>query len=91
MEGNLTSPLRCYYDLERPEGFARRRRWPLLIALHGYEGNKESMMRVALRITNGGMLAIAMPLIPTPDIRRMGSRNDHPILLGRRLLSPATR
>jgi predicted esterase len=60
MEGVLTSPLRCYYDLEPPSGVVRRKAWPLLIALHGYEGHKESMMRVAHRITAGRMVTISL-------------------------------
>lgn len=60
MEGTLTSPQQCYYDLELPSGHSRRRFWPLLIGMHGYEGNKESMMRLALRVTDDRMLAITL-------------------------------
>lgn len=38
-----------YYDLYAPDGDAARPR-PLLIAFHGYEGNKESMMALAQKI-----------------------------------------
>ncbi len=58
MEGFLTSPLRCYYDLEAPPGGPSRR--PLLIALHGYEGNKESMMRLAQRMAGEKMIVISL-------------------------------
>ena len=40
-----------YYDLYLPDGDAAAAR-PLLIALHGYEGNKESMMALAQRINS---------------------------------------
>jgi predicted esterase len=40
-----------YYDLYVPDGDAAVGR-PLLIALHGYEGNKESMMALAQRINS---------------------------------------
>lgn len=39
-----------HYSLRLPPGFSRRRRWPLLVALHGYEGNKDSMLRLAAKI-----------------------------------------
>lgn len=40
-----------YYDLYVPDGDAAAPR-PLLIALHGYEGNKESMMAMAQKINS---------------------------------------
>ncbi|HLF84992.1 MAG TPA: hypothetical protein VI837_12530 [Blastocatellia bacterium] len=40
-----------YYDLYVPNGDAAAPR-PLLIALHGYEGNKESMMALAQKINS---------------------------------------
>src|SRR5947209_7062284 len=60
MERTLTSPLTCYYDLELPPNHARRRKWPVLIGTHGYEGNKESMMRLVLRIAGEKMIAASM-------------------------------
>ena len=59
MERFLTSTIRCYYDLELPRRAAHRR-WPLLIALHGFQGNKDSMMRVARRIADGRMVVISL-------------------------------
>lgn len=59
MEQFLISPIRCYYDLELPQA-QRRKPWPLLIALHGYEGNKDSMMRLARRIADGRMAVISL-------------------------------
>ena len=60
MEQSLISPLRCYFDLESPGARASRPLWPLLIALHGYEGNKESMMSLARRIAAGKMVVISL-------------------------------
>jgi predicted esterase len=64
MEQFLISPVRRYFELELPSFSHRRgesrRRWPLLIALHGYQGDKDSMMRVARRIAAGQMLVISL-------------------------------
>lgn len=60
MEKFLTSPIRRYYEVELPHTHNPRRRWPLLIALHGYEGNKDSMMRLARRIADGKMVVISL-------------------------------
>lgn len=60
MEQFLTAPIRCYFELEVPRGYSRRRRWPLLIALHGYEGNKDSMMRLARRIAGSKMVVMSL-------------------------------
>src|SRR5437764_12869863 len=60
MERTLTSPLTCYYDLELPPNNGRRRKWPVLIGTHGYEGNKESMMRLVSRIAGPQMIAASM-------------------------------
>jgi predicted esterase len=43
--------IKLYYDLFVPDS-PRRNPLPLLIALHGYEGNKESMMALAQRINS---------------------------------------
>lgn len=60
MERFIASPIRCYYELELPHAERRRKRWPLLIAMHGYEGNKDSMMRLARRIADGRMVVISL-------------------------------
>ena len=60
MERFLLSPIRCYYELELPRGRSRKKRRPLLIALHGYEGNKDSMIRLARRIADGRMVVISL-------------------------------
>ena len=49
-EKAIEQHINLYYDLHVPEGFAGPR--PLLIALHGYEGNKESMMGLAQKINS---------------------------------------
>lgn len=60
MEQFLLSPIRRYFDLELRQSRSLKKPWPLLIALHGYEGNKESMMRLARRIANGRMAVISL-------------------------------
>ncbi len=60
MEGTLTSPLSLYYDLELPQRHTKRKRWPLVIGTHGYEGNKESMMKLVLRVTKDDMIAASL-------------------------------
>src|ERR1700722_435071 len=59
MEGSFTSALHRYYDLELPTVSGRGRR-PLLIALHGYQGDKDSMMRLARRIARDSMVVISL-------------------------------
>jgi predicted esterase len=64
MEQTLTSPFTAYYDVEPPAAArpdkGRRKKWPVVIGTHGYEGNKESMMRLILRITAGRMVAASL-------------------------------
>jgi len=60
MEHSFAARIRCYYDLELPRRHGANKRRPLLIALHGYQGNKDSMMRVARRIADGKMLVISL-------------------------------
>jgi len=60
MEPYLRTSIRCYYDLELPRGHRAGKRWPLLIALHGFQGNKDSMMRLARRIADGRMIVISL-------------------------------
>lgn len=50
IEKTFQQQIEIYYSLHVPPGFSRRRRWPLLIAMHGYEGNKDSMLRLASKI-----------------------------------------
>lgn len=60
MERFITSTIRRYYELEVPHDHHSRKRWPLMIALHGYQGDKDSMMRVARRIAGGKMVVISL-------------------------------
>jgi predicted esterase len=60
MEHFITSTIRRYYELELPHAGSSRKRWPLMIALHGYQGDKESMMRVAGTIADGKMVVISL-------------------------------
>lgn len=60
MEHFITSTLRRYYELELPHAKAPHKRWPLLIALHGYQGDKDSMMRIARRIADGKMVVVSL-------------------------------
>ena len=60
MEQYLISPIRCYFELELPRRHDSRQRWPVLIAMHGYEGDKDSMMRLARRIGDGKMVVISL-------------------------------
>jgi predicted esterase len=71
MENFFRSTLRRYYEVELPRHHARRKRWPLLIALHGYEGNKDSMMHVARHIADGNMVVISLQG-PYQFFRRFG-------------------
>ena len=48
-----------YYDLYLPDGEATRPR-PLLIALHGYEGNKGSMMTLAQKINSRDLIIASL-------------------------------
>ncbi len=60
MEHFITSAIRRYYELELPHVHPSRKRWPLMIALHGYQGDKDSMMRVARCIADGRMVVISL-------------------------------
>jgi predicted esterase len=58
-EGSFTSALHRYYDLDFPKAPGRGRS-PLLIALHGYQGDKDSMMRLARRVAAERMIVISL-------------------------------
>ena len=57
VEQSIEQQISCYYDLYMPEGDAPR---PLLIALHGYGGDKTSMMRLARRINEQDYVIAAL-------------------------------
>ena len=50
-EKAIDQRIKLYYDLHVPDA-AGGKSLPLIIALHGYEGNKESMMALAQRINS---------------------------------------
>lgn len=54
-ERAIQQPTNLYYDLYVPDSEALEPR-PLLIALHGYEGNKESMMALARKINSTDLI-----------------------------------
>lgn len=59
IEKSSQQRINLYYDLYVPDGDARLPR-PLLIALHGYEGNKESMMALAQKINSGDYIIASL-------------------------------
>jgi len=58
-ERNVPARVNLYYDLFVPDG-ARDRQMPLLIALHGYEGNKESMMAKATGLNSKDFIVCSL-------------------------------
>lgn len=60
LEKTFEQSISIYYDVHLPAGHSRRRRWPLLIALHGYEGNKDSMMKLAARIAGDSFVIVSL-------------------------------
>lgn len=68
--------INLYYDLYVPDGAGARPR-PLVIAFHGYEGNKESMMALMRRM-NSEDLIIASVQGPNSFFIREGTEPDKP-------------
>ena len=68
--------VKLYYDLYVPGGDAAKPR-PLLIALHGYEGSKESMMALAQKI-NATDLIIASVQGPNAFFVRSDAQPNKP-------------
>ena len=60
MEQFFRSPIKRYYELELPRGRAPEDGWPVLIALHGYQGDMASMLRMASRISAGRMVVMSL-------------------------------
>lgn len=56
VEKSTEKTIKLYYDLYVPEREDKSRPMPLLIALHGYEGNKETMMAMAQRINSNDFI-----------------------------------
>ena len=72
--------IKLYYDLYVPDRRDPSRPTPLLIALHGYEGNKESMMAMARKVNSRDFIiasiqapnAFFVPSIDDRESRRIG-------------------
>jgi predicted esterase len=74
VERRVLIPATCLYDVRLPEMPQEKRGYPLLIALHGYGGTKESMLALSHRIC-GDRFAIASLQGPHQHTqRRRGSR-----------------
>jgi predicted esterase len=58
-EKSTEQRINLYYDLYAPDTNASSAR-PLLIALHGYEGNKESMMALARKINSDDLIIASL-------------------------------
>ncbi|MDX2029904.1 MAG: hypothetical protein SF339_04480 [Blastocatellia bacterium] len=75
MEQRIIVEFPCYYDLYLPEGAGPR---PLVIALHGYGGDKASMMRLMRRINDRDYAIAALQgphqhlIMPTAESPRLG-------------------
>ncbi|HZS44621.1 MAG TPA: hypothetical protein VFC63_05920 [Blastocatellia bacterium] len=59
-ERYLNQQIKCYYDLHVPAAYDDSQAWPLLISMHGYEGTKESMMRLSLSINDSDWLIASL-------------------------------
>ena len=59
IEKSIPQQINLYYDLYIPEPQGDRPR-PLIIALHGYEGNKESMMALTRRINSDDYVLVSL-------------------------------
>lgn len=58
MEESLRLEINCYYDIFSPP--ERGEPMPLILALHGYGGSKESMMRLVKRINETDFLIASL-------------------------------
>lgn len=71
----LAQEFPCYYDLYKPAGAQAK---PLLIALHGYGGDKTSMMRLARRINERDFVIASLQgphqhlVMPTKESTQLG-------------------
>jgi predicted esterase len=74
-ECRVVEELACYYDLYVPPGDAPK---PLIIALHGYGGDKSSMMKVMRRINETDFVIAALQgphhhlVMPTKEKPQLG-------------------
>ncbi|HMV50173.1 MAG TPA: hypothetical protein PLD20_13415 [Blastocatellia bacterium] len=75
IERHIEQTFPCYYDLYLPESDAPK---PLLIALHGYGGDKRSMMKLARRINDSDFAIAALQgphqhlVMPTAESPKLG-------------------
>lgn len=75
IERRIEQTFPCYYDLYLPESDAPK---PLLIALHGYGGDKRSMMKLARRINERDFTIAALQgphqhlVMPTKESPTLG-------------------
>lgn len=75
IERRITVEFPCYYDLYVPEGEKPK---PLVIALHGYGGDKSSMMRVMRRINERDYVIACLQgphqhlVMPTKESPKLG-------------------
>lgn len=78
MERSIVAQIRLYYDVHVPVGYDPRRSYPLLVALHGYGGNKTSMMRLARRVNDRDWLIVSLqgpyPFMLSPDENARGPK-----------------
>ncbi|MEW6130037.1 MAG: dienelactone hydrolase family protein [Acidobacteriota bacterium] len=77
IEQSVEQTIKMHYDLYVPEREDATQPLPLLIALHGYEGNKESMMNLAQKI-NAEDCIIASLQAPNGFFIREGSEGGMP-------------
>jgi len=75
IEKHTEQQINLYYDVYAPAGI--RPKMPLLICLHGYEGNKESMMAKA-RAINSSDFIIASVQAPNSFFVRNGESPERP-------------
>ncbi len=75
IERSIEQTFPCYYDLYIPEGDTPK---PLIIAMHGYGGDKRSMMKLARRINDQDFVIAALQgphqhlVMPTKESPKLG-------------------
>lgn len=75
IEQKVMQEFPCYYDLYNPDGGGPK---PLLIAMHGYGGDKASMMRMARRINENDYVIASVQgphqhlVMPTRESPQLG-------------------
>jgi phospholipase/carboxylesterase len=60
IEKSTEQTINLHYDLYVPDSTDEQKPLPLLVALHGYEGNKTSMMKLAQKINSQSFLIAAL-------------------------------